>query len=135
MPRSRTTNRPPRRSGSAQDRAIRATVLYDYFGAAPPLDEKRNVSSADEWVDSLLEKVGMQGGLEEERVIKAWKTLAGGLIASQTAPVSLRRGVLVLRVLQPTMRFQLEQEKRQLLRRLQEKLGSEHLKQLRLTVG
>lgn len=134
MPRSRT-NRPPRKGGSARDRLIRATVINDFYGAPPPLDEHQNISGASEWIDSLLEKVGVRGGLTEEDVIKTWRSLAGELIAAQTAPVSLRRGVLVLRVLQPTMRFQLEQEKRQLLRKLQEKLGTEHLKQLRLTVG
>ncbi len=132
-PRSRA-NRPKGR-GTRADRKIRAQVVREWIGAPRPLDLNKNVSEASEWIESLLEKIGMTGGLEEERVIETWRELAGELVASQTAPVSLRRGCLTLKVLQPSMRFHLEQLKPQLLRKLQQELGEEHLKSLRLTIG
>ena len=66
---------------------------------------------------------------------EAWSSLAGELIAKQTEPVSLRKGCLTLKVLQPAMRFHLEQLKPGLLRKLQEELGEENVLSLRLTIG
>jgi len=130
-PRSRTN----RAKGKGEDRNIRAQVVREWIGAPKPLDLNKNVSEASEWIENILEKIGLQGGLEEERVIETWRELAGELVASQTAPVSLRRGCLTLKVLQPSMRYHLEQLKPQLLRKLQQELGEEHLKSLRLTIG
>ena len=57
------------------------------------------------------------------------------MIADQTEPVSLRKGCLTLKVLQPAMRYHLEQLKPQLLKKLKSELGEENIKSLRLTVG
>jgi len=78
---------------------------------------------------------GVQGGLEEERVKEAWSSLAGELVAKQTEPVSLRKGCLTLKVLQPAMRYHLEQLKPGLLRKLQNELGKSNVTSLRLTIG
>jgi hypothetical protein len=43
--------------------------------------------------------------------------------------------VLTLRVLQPSMRFHLEQSRGQLLRRLKQRLGPETVREVRLTIG
>ena len=77
----------------------------------------------------------MRGGLDEDRVKEAWSTLAGELVAKQTEPVSLRKGCLTLKVLQPAMRYHLEQLKPGLLRKLQAELGEDHVISLRLTIG
>jgi len=114
---------------------MRARVVREWIGAPKPLDLNKNISEASEWVESILEKIGMTGGLEEDRVKETWSELAGPLVASQTAPVSLKRGCLTLKVLQPSMRFHLEQLKPQLLRKLQQELGDENIKSLRLTIG
>ena len=109
--------------------------MLEWVGAGPPLDHNRNVSQAGEWLEGVLDAVGIRGGLEEERVIESWRELAGELVASQTSPVSLRRGCLLLKVLQPAMRYHLEQLKPGLLRELQGKLGCDDLKTIRFTIG
>ncbi len=133
QPRSRTNRK--RGQGSGEDRRVRSQVVREWIGAPQPLDLNKNISEASEWIETILEKIGVSGGIEEERVIETWRELAGELVAGQTAPVSLRRGCLTLKVLQPSMRFHLEQLKPQLLRKLQQELGEEHLKSLRLTIG
>lgn len=114
---------------------MRADIINQWVGAPRPLDLSRNVSEASAHIEAILESIGVRGGLDEERVKEAWATLAGELVAKQTEPVSLRKGCLSLRVLQPAMRYHLEQLKPGLLRRLQEELGEENVKSLRLTIG
>lgn len=114
---------------------MRAHFMRDWIGGHVPLDLNRNVSTPGEYIEEILERVGVKGGLDEDRVKEAWRELAGGVIANQTEPVSLRKGCLTLRVLQPAMRYHLEQLKPQLLKKLRTELGEEHIQSLRLTVG
>jgi len=86
-------------------------------------------------LEGILESVGVSGGLEEGRVKEAWRSLAGDMIARQTEPVSLRKGCLTLKVMQPSMRYHLEQLKPDLLRRLKEELGDEHIRMIRFVIG
>lgn len=117
------------------NKRLRARVLREWRGASEPLDLNARVSLASEWVNGIMESLGVRGGLSEEKVKKAWRELAGDAIARQAEPVSLRRGCLTLKVLQPAMRFHLEQLKGALLKRLQEELGADQVKSLRLVIG
>ncbi|MEJ6578893.1 MAG: DUF721 domain-containing protein [Akkermansiaceae bacterium] len=127
-----------REVGSKKERArrqMRADVIHQWVGASKPLDLNKNISEAAVHIEAILEGIGVRGGLDEDRVKEAWGALAGELVAKQTEPVSLRRGCLTLRVLQPAMRYHLEQLKPGLLRKLQAELGADNVKSLRLTIG
>lgn len=114
---------------------MRAELVRQWVGAGRPLDLEKNVTEASAHLEEILEGLGVRGGLEEERVKEAWSSLAGSLVAKQTEPVSLRKGCLTLKVLQPAMRYHLEQLKPGLLRKLQQELGKDQVKSLRLTIG
>lgn len=116
-------------------RNMRADIVSQWVGASRPLDLNKNISEASAHIEAILDAIGVRGGLDEERVKEAWSTLAGDLIAKQTEPVSLRKGCLTLKVLQPAMRYHLEQLKPGLLRKLQGELGEENVTSLRLTIG
>ncbi|MDA7930314.1 DUF721 domain-containing protein [Akkermansiaceae bacterium] len=129
-----------RKPGAGKEKSIsrknmRADIVSQWVGASRPLNLEKNISEAGAHIEAILESIGVQGGLDEERVKEAWSSLAGDLIAKQTDPVSLRKGCLTLKVLQPAMRYHLEQLKPGLLRRLQNELGSENVTALRLTIG
>ena len=104
---------------SISRRNMRADIVGQWVGASRPLNLEKNISEAGAHIEAILESIGVQGGLDEERVKEAWSLLAGNLIAKQTEPVSLRKGCLTLKVLQPAMRYHLEQLKPGLLRKLQ----------------
>lgn len=127
-----------REGGSKKERArrqMRADVVHQWVGAPKPLDLNKNISEASAHIEAILDAIGVRGGLDEERVKEAWSSLAGDLVAKQTEPVSLRKGCLTLKVLQPAMRYHLEQLKPGLLRKLQAELGADNVKSLRLTIG
>ena len=127
--------RTTRRRGLARGDAIRAQVLRDFRGAGEPLDLDRNMSTPADLLGGILKNLRLTEGIEESRLRSAWLEVAGEFVARQTEPVSLYQGVLTLRVLQPSMRFHLEQTRTQLLRRLKQQLGSRKVRDVRLVVG
>jgi len=128
-----------RGNGTSKDdqarRQMRADVVHQWVGAPKPLDLNKNISEPSEHLEAILEAVGLRGGLDEDRVKEAWSSLVGELLAKQTEPVSLRKGCLTLRVLQPAMRYHLEQLKPSLLGKLQRELGQDQVSSLRLMIG
>lgn len=121
--------------GRSAREAERTRILEQWRGAAPPLDPGQNVSKLGDLLAGILGKLQLAEGIDEGRLRTAWREVAGEFVAGQTEPVSLRKGVLTLRVLQPSMRFHLEQSRAQILARLQQALGRKKVREVRLTIG
>ena len=122
------------KQGSRSGDWMRALTLKQWRLAEPVKNPQRNIHSASEFLDQLLAEVGAAGGLEEKQLDDAWLKVAGDFIAKNAKPESLKMGVLVLRVVQPTLRFQLEQMKGKLLRNFAEELGKGVVKTIILRV-
>lgn len=130
--RRRGLRKRPKRS--RRDR-VRARILREFRGVGEPLDLNQNISKAGDLLSEILGSLQLNEGIEESRLRGAWREVAGDFVAQQTEPVSLRDGILTLRVLQPSMRFHLEQSRGQLLGRLRQQLGRETVREVRLTIG
>lgn len=110
-------------------------VMRDWQQGENPLPTGLNASKASDWVEAILSGLNLSEGLEESRIRDGWRVVAGDFVASQTEVVSLKRKVLVLRVLQPAMRFHLEQSRGELLRKVQQELGKESVREVRLVTA
>ena len=74
----------------------------------------------------------LQFAEEISRVISAWKELVGDFLAENSQPVSLKDGILLIQVVQPTLRYELDRSlKPQLLKRLREAFGEKLIKEIR----
>ena len=124
-----------RRARAGKAARVREQVMRDWLGCDSALDLDDGVSQAGSLVDSLLKELGLSGGISEEALRSSWLKVAGQMIGTQTKPESLKNGVLSLNVLQPSMRFHLEQTKGPLLKRLQEELGAETVREVRFQLG
>jgi len=116
--------------------ALRAAVLAEWRG----LPEKK--SRPDHWqapgdlLPKLLQQLGLSERLHETEVIAAWKDIVGDFIAAHSAPVSLREGVLFVRVLQPSLHYQFETiSKAEILRKLKRRFGGKIIHNIRFRVG
>lgn len=119
---------------SPRDR-LRAQVYRDWLGADLPVQADRNISRAGDTVDSLLSGLTISQGLSEQDLRDRWRDVAGDFIAEHTSPDSLRNGCLRLRVLQPAMRFHLEQSKLMLLDQLKRKVPEANITKLEFSYG
>ena len=113
---------------------MRALALRQWRHGDPVKDPKRNINHAGRFLDELLEEVGASGALEEKQLHDAWAKVAGDFISQNSKPESLKNGVLVLRVVQPALRFQLEQMKGKLLQNFRAELGAGVIKKIILKV-
>ena len=109
--------------------------LKQWHHGDPVLDPNRNIHQASEHLDKLLSKMGVSGGMDEQKLRAVWVKVAGDFVAKHAEPESLKKGVLVLTVIQPSMRFHLEQMKGKLLKNLSDELGEGVVKQVRFKVG
>jgi predicted nucleic acid-binding Zn ribbon protein len=121
--------KPPRAS------RIREEILREWRGADEPGDLGANIHRAEKFVAAILRAAGAEDGLNEDMVRATWKELAGDFIGRHSEPVSVKAGNLVLRVTQPALRFQLEQMKPMLLKRIREQLGAGKVKTIRFALG
>ena len=72
----------------------------------------------------------------ESEVMEAWSKIVGDFIAAHSSPVALREGVLYVRVLQPTLHYELEQvAKIDILRKLKQRFGAKIIRDVRFRVG
>jgi len=99
--------------------AIRAQVRRDFYGWGWEISSTRNITDPDEALSGILKALNLNDGIEEEKLAGAWVEIVGEFIGQHTKPVSLKKGFLRLQVLQPAMRFHLEQEKGRILAKLQ----------------
>lgn len=116
--------------------ALRAAVLAEWRG----LPEARFRS--DKWqapadvLPMLMHKLGLAERLRAEEITGAWKAIVGEFIAAHSSPVSLRDGVLYVRVLQPALHYQFETiSKAEIVRKLRRRFGSRGVRDVRFRVG
>ncbi|MCW1916102.1 DUF721 domain-containing protein [Luteolibacter sp. GHJ8] len=115
--------------------AMRRAILRDWRGGDEPahLDERLHLPK--EFLAGILRQAGASEGIDEERLREMWKEVAGEFVARHATPVSLKNGCLTLQVLQPAIRFQLEQTKTVLLKNIQAAAGEGMVKIIRFSVG
>lgn len=116
-------------------RRIREEILREWRGIEEPADLNAGIHLAEKFVTTILRAAGAEDGLHEDQVRETWKDLAGEFIARHTEPLSVKGGVLILRVTQPALRFQLEQMKPMLLTRIRNQLGEDRIKSIKFQLG
>ncbi len=116
--------------------SLRAAVLAEWRGLPDRQRRPDRWHSPGDLLPTLMQKLGLKERLHETEVIDAWAHMVGSFIAAHSAPVSLREGVLHVRVLQPALHYQLEQiSKAEILRKLKQRFGGKVVRDVRFRVG
>lgn len=74
-------------------------------------------------VDEVYSIYGMQGAHKEHRALKVWRNVVGETIAKITKVEKFARGILYVRVLNPSWRNELSFRKKNIIGRLNEAVG------------
>jgi predicted nucleic acid-binding Zn ribbon protein len=116
--------------------ALRAAVIQEWRG----LPEKK--VRPDQWetpgvlLPKLMQKLGLKDRLRESEVIDAWSSIVGEFIAAHSTPVALRESVLYVRVLQPSLHYELERvAKTEIFRKLKQRFGTRTIRDIRFRLG
>jgi predicted nucleic acid-binding Zn ribbon protein len=113
---------------------LRRKVLAEWRGYREPEAPRPVVSLADA-VAPTMKSLGLKDLMDEARVIAAWRNIVGDFIATHSAPVRLTGGTLTVRVLQPSLRFELERQWRgTILEKLRASFGGRIVRQITFRV-
>jgi len=116
--------------------ALRAAVIAEWRGLPDRKGRADRWQAPGEVLPKLMQQLGLSERLHETEVMEAWAHTVGEFIAAHSAPVSLREGVLSVRVLQPALHYELEQiSKPEILRKLKQRFGGKTIKQIRFRLG
>jgi hypothetical protein len=114
---------------------MRAQLISEWRGFEEQAKSDSRVNLAATFVDAILKSAGLSEGIQEQELRAAWKEIAGAFIAEHSEPSSVKGGTLVLRVTQPSMRFQLEQMKPALLQRIRQCQDTTRIRAIRFVIG
>jgi len=116
--------------------SFRRAVIAEWRGLPfdPPRPD-RTQSTAD-LLPKVMQKLGLRERLHENEVMATWAKIVGEFIAAHSSPVSLREGILYVRVLQPALHYELEQvSKIDILRKLKQRFGNKVIRDIRFRIG
>jgi predicted nucleic acid-binding Zn ribbon protein len=116
--------------------ALRALVVTEWRGLPEGKLRPDKWQRLGDVMPKLVQQLGLSDRLKENEITNAWRQIVGDFIAAHSAPVTLRDGVLVVRVVQPALHYQFETiSKPEILRRLKQRFGSKLIRDLRFRVG
>jgi predicted nucleic acid-binding Zn ribbon protein len=116
--------------------SLRASVISEWRGLREPKQRADQNHATSELLPKLMQRLGLKERLHESEVMQAWGEIVGDFIAGHSAPVSLREGILYVRVLQPALHYQFEQiSKADILRKLKHRFGTKIIRDVRFRVG
>jgi predicted nucleic acid-binding Zn ribbon protein len=116
--------------------SLRTSVISEWRGLREPKQRPDQTQTTSELLPKLMQRLGLKERLHESEVMQAWGEIVGDFIAGHSAPVSLREGILYVRVLQPALHYQFEQiSKVDILRKLRHRFGAKIIRDVRFRLG
>ena len=85
---------------------------------------RRDVKPLGEILLKLLRDEGLETPLQQKRLIDAWETVAGRMVASYTTERFIKNQTLFVKITNPALRHDLSMMRTQLMRRLNEQVGA-----------
>jgi predicted nucleic acid-binding Zn ribbon protein len=115
---------------------LRALALAEWRGYHEPPPQRDRTASVGEAVTKLMQSLGLKERLQEEEVLRAWHEVVGDFVARHSTPDRLKDGVLFVRVLQPTVHYELDRVwKREILAKLKTRFGARSVREVRFRIG
>lgn len=93
---------------------------------------KREVKSINDILKQFLRKEGLETPLQQKRLIDAWDSVAGPMVARYTQEKFIKNQILFVKITNPALRQDLSMMRQQLTRRLNEVVGSSVISDVRV---
>lgn len=85
---------------------------------------KRQVQSLSEVLHQLLRQDGLETPLRQKRLLDAWETVTGSMVARYTGEKFIKNQTLHVKITNPALRQDLSMMRSQLLKRLNAEAGA-----------
>jgi predicted nucleic acid-binding Zn ribbon protein len=115
---------------------LRARVLAEWRGLPEIPFPKDTARGVGQLIAGVMDRLGLKDRLREEEVLRSWEEIVGDFVARHSAPQRLSGGVLTVRVLQPTLRYELDRVwKRDILAKLKTRFGPSTVREVKFIIG
>lgn len=95
------------------------------------MKRKKNDMSLGEVIDHYLRNHKMYGRFKEQEAVAAWPAVMGETIARHTMDISIRKGILYIKLDSAVLRKELEMGKDKIVRMLNEKVDEQVINTVR----
>jgi hypothetical protein len=113
------------------NRAIRSRVLQEWRGL-PGEPRPDRSSPVREILEKLLPKLGIEARIKEQDIQEAWVGIVGEFLAKHSQPERLVAGTLMIRVIQPSVRYELDRTwKPEIIRKLRQTFGEKVIREIK----
>ena len=82
-------------------------------------------------IKKAVEKTGIGAALNQESAVFLWEEVVGEVVASATEATGVEKGVLTVKTNSPTWRQELHMQKREIIEKINKKIGSRAIKEIR----
>ena len=93
---------------------------------------KRDVLPLDDVLKKLLREEGLEMPLLQKRLVDAWEVVTGNVVSRYTAEKYIRNQTLFVKITNPALRQDLSMMRTQLVKRLNEQVGSFIISDIRI---
>ena len=85
---------------------------------------RREVKSVADVLQQLLREEGLEAPLQQKRLSDSWETVTGRIVARYTTEKFIQNQTLYVKIVNPALRQDLAMMRQQLVKRLNEQVGS-----------
>lgn len=93
---------------------------------------RREVKSLADVLQKLLREEGLEVPLQQKRIVDSWETVTGRVVARYTTEKFIKNQTLFVKISNPALRQDLSMMRSQLVKRLNEQVGSFVISDIRI---
>ena len=82
-------------------------------------------------IQNFLKRSGLNSGVEQQKALKIWGKTVGNKISKNTEPMSVKNGILVIKTTNPVWKQELQIQKTEIIKRLNNRLKKNIIKEIR----
>ena len=82
-------------------------------------------------IKKFLKKTGLEKGVKEQETLVLWNKTVGSKISKNTKPISIKKGVLEVKVSTATWKQELQFQKIEIIKKLNKKLNKNIIKEIK----
>ncbi len=115
--------------------AQRKQLLEQWRGVPTPEPVRHNAKVVGDVLPNLMKDLGLTDRYAEEEMARAWTQIVGHPLCMQAVPTRIKREILHVRMIQPTIHFVLEGMRDEILTKLQERFGKQRIRGVKFVVN
>ena len=82
-------------------------------------------------IRDAIKKTGIETAIKQESAVFLWEEIVGEAVANTTKAVGVEKGVLTVKTKSPTWRQELHMQKKEILDKINKKIGPKAIKEIR----